>query len=100
MLIRKLAVDNAGPYAITPQQPFTARIEVRENFASSVGPTTDLNQYDDSDSVGARGCIVVKGTSAIFSQPKKTMPSSAAAWGYINTASGSITVAIIEHDKI
>jgi hypothetical protein len=99
MLIWTKAIDNSGPYAIMPRS-VSRRIEVRENYDSSTPPTADLRQYDAGDSTGARGCKVAKGTSAIFSSPVPFNPVDGVPAGYVNTASGSITVAIIEHENI
>lgn len=98
MYIWNKAIDNAGPYDVTPKTA-CRRIEVREHVTSASPPTTDLNQFDPTDKNGARGCSVLKGTSAIFSSPVPFSPTTGPA-GYINTASGNITVDIIEHEAV
>lgn len=99
MYIYTLAIDNAGPYAIKPHS-VCRRIEARENTNSSNPPTADLNQFDESDASGTRGARIPKGTSAIFTRPNSGYTPSDTAAGYINTASGSCTLTIIEDDAI
>jgi len=97
MYIWKMAIDNAGPYAIKPVTD-CRRIEIRENFNSTNPPTADLNLFDQTDSAGARGARVPQGTSAILTSPRAFSPTVPAA--YINTATGSITIAVIEHEFV
>lgn len=99
MRIYTKAIDNAGPYPIFVKEA-CRRVLVQENFNSANPPTADLNQFDEHDSAGAFGCRIAKGTPAVFADGRTYSPQDPLPAGYINTASGSITVLVIEHEKI
>ena len=92
---KTFAIDNGGPYAVIA--PIDCdRIEVRENYNSANPPTADLQQFGQTP--GSTAVAIPKGTSAIFTKGSRYAAGEVA--GYINTASGSITVAQLSSSTI
>lgn len=90
------SIDNSGPYAVTAQT-YCRRIAVQENYDSDNPPTANLQQFNPDQS---GPILVVLGSPAIFSACGDSRFYPGQIVGYINTVSGSITVAQAEGEQV
>lgn len=89
-----LAIDNTKEYNIIAHSQCT-RVQVQENFNSANPPTADLLQRFPA---GTQQIAIAKGTPAVFT---RSIPwSQGDLVGTMQTASGSVTLQILEADAV